>query len=99
MQLVAGLAVCFGIIVAQAAAAPNIVVCISDDHGYWDSEVAGATGVRTPNMRRLAEAGVTMTHAFAASPSCAAEPRRLCSPDLCQPATGRCSITSRREPT
>jgi N-sulfoglucosamine sulfohydrolase len=53
------------------AAPPNLVVFISDDHGYLDSEVAGATGVRTPNMRRLAEAGMTFTHAFAASPSCA----------------------------
>ncbi len=53
------------------AAPPNLVVFISDDHGYLDSEVAGAIGVRTPNMLRLAEAGMTFTHAFAASPSCA----------------------------
>ena len=53
------------------AAPPNLVVFISDDHGYLDSEVAGATGVRTPNMLRLAEAGMTFTQAFAASPSCA----------------------------
>lgn len=54
-----------------AAAAPNLVVVISDDHGSSDSEVAGATRVRTPNLRRLAEAGVTVSSAFAASPSCA----------------------------
>ena len=54
-----------------AAAHPNIVVFISDDHGYLDSQVAGATDVRTPNLLRLAHAGMTFTHAFAASPSCA----------------------------
>ena len=54
-----------------AAAPPNIVVFISDDHGYLDSRVAGAADVRTPNLLRLAEAGMTLTHAFAASPSCA----------------------------
>ncbi|HEX6961195.1 MAG TPA: sulfatase [Lacipirellula sp.] len=50
---------------------PNIVVFISDDHGHLDSQVAGNQDVRTPNMLRLADAGVTFTHAFAASPSCA----------------------------
>jgi len=54
-----------------AAERPNIVVFISDDHGYLDSEVAGATDVRTPHMLRLAERGMTFTQAFAASPSCA----------------------------
>jgi uncharacterized sulfatase len=54
-----------------AAAQPHIVMFISDDHGYMDSEVAGNRDVRTPNMRRLAEAGMTFTHAFAVSPSCA----------------------------
>jgi uncharacterized sulfatase len=53
------------------AAPPNIVVFISDDHGYLDSQVVGAADVRTPNLLRLAEAGMTLTHAFAASPSCA----------------------------
>jgi N-sulfoglucosamine sulfohydrolase len=53
------------------AAPPNLVVFISDDHGYFDSEVTGATSVRTPNMLRLAKAGMTFTRAFAASPACA----------------------------
>ena len=53
------------------AAKPNIVVFIADDHSVLDSEVYGNPEVRTPNMRRLAEAGLTFTHAFVASPSCA----------------------------
>src|SRR4051794_26399652 len=50
---------------------PNIVVFISDDHGYLDSEPYGATDVQTPNMKRFADAGCRFTHAFVASPSCA----------------------------
>ncbi|HWN96253.1 MAG TPA: sulfatase [Methylomirabilota bacterium] len=54
-----------------AAPKPNIVVFIGDDHSVLDSEPYGSKDVRTPNLRRLAEAGLTFTHAFVASPSCA----------------------------
>lgn len=60
--------------VAPATAAPsrpNIVVFLSDDHSQLDSTVYGAKDVRTPNMQRLAAAGLTFTNAFVASPSCA----------------------------
>ena len=50
---------------------PNIIVFLADDHGQLDSTPYGATDVRTPNMQRLADAGMTFTHAFIASPSCA----------------------------
>jgi uncharacterized sulfatase len=63
------LAAC-GLALADAAP-PNIIVFISDDHGYLDCQVAGNPDVRTPNMLRLAEAGMTFRHAFAVSPSCA----------------------------
>ena len=56
---------------ATAATRPNMVIFIADDHGYLDSEVYGANDVRTPNMQRLARAGITFTHCFVASPSCA----------------------------
>ena len=56
----------------HATAAPlNVVVFLSDDHGQLDSTPYGATDVRTPNMQRLAESGITLTHAFVASPACA----------------------------
>jgi uncharacterized sulfatase len=55
----------------RLAAKPNIVVFLGDDHSVLDSEVYGNREVRTPNMRRLAESGLTFTHAFVASPSCA----------------------------
>ena len=61
----------FSVAAAAKAKRPNIVVFLSDDHGVLDSTVYGATDVRTPNMRRLAKAGLTFAAAFVASPSCA----------------------------
>lgn len=56
---------------ASAQTKPHIVMFIADDHGQLDSEPYGAKDVRTPNLVRLAKAGMTFHHAFAASPSCA----------------------------
>jgi uncharacterized sulfatase len=50
---------------------PNIVVFIADDHGYLDTAFADPKQFRTPAMARLAHDGITLTHVFAASPSCA----------------------------
>jgi arylsulfatase A-like enzyme len=54
-----------------AAEHPNIVVFLSDDHSLADSSVYGSTDMDTPNMQRLANAGLTFDRAFVASPSCA----------------------------
>lgn len=54
-----------------AAEKPTILVFLSDDHGQLDSTPYGSKDVRTPNMQRLADAGMTFTHAFIASPACA----------------------------
>src|SRR4051794_40097541 len=56
---------------AVEAARPDIVVFLSDDLGQLDSSPYGAREIRTPNMQRLAEAGLTFARAFVASPSCA----------------------------
>lgn len=50
---------------------PDIVVFLSDDHTFRDASVYGSTEMPTPNMRRLAAAGMTFDRAFVASPSCA----------------------------
>ena len=50
---------------------PNLVIFLADDMGQLDTSVYGAKDVRTPNMQRLAEEGLTFTQAFVASPSCA----------------------------
>ncbi len=48
----------------------NIVLVISDDHGWRDSSCYGNKDTRTPNLDRLASEGMRLTHAFAASTLC-----------------------------
>ena len=60
-----------GLSANAAVPKPHIVVFLADDHGFADSEVYGSKNVRTPNMLRLAAAGMAFTNAFVASPSCA----------------------------
>src|SRR5262249_26297818 len=52
-------------------ARPAILLFLADDLGYADCSPFGGQGIRTPNMARLAAAGMRFTHAFVASPSCA----------------------------
>jgi arylsulfatase A-like enzyme len=63
----------FGVsrLLAADSARPNLVIFISDDHSMLDSTVYGSKDVKTPNMQRLAAAGLTFDRAFVASPSCA----------------------------
>jgi uncharacterized sulfatase len=56
---------------ACGATRPDLVVFLTDDQGQLDSTPYGATALRTPNMQRLADAGMTFTRAYVASPSCA----------------------------
>ena len=53
-----------------AAARPNIVLFISDDHGLLDTPVYGSRAVRTPALEGLAEAGTVFENAFCGSPTC-----------------------------
>ncbi len=57
--------------VAAESTRPNVVLILSDDHTAADSTVYGSAEVRTPQMARLAAAGMTFDAAFVASPSCA----------------------------
>jgi N-sulfoglucosamine sulfohydrolase len=50
---------------------PNLVVFLTDDQDQLDCSPYGDRRVHTPNMARLAAEGMTFTHAFVASPSCA----------------------------
>jgi N-sulfoglucosamine sulfohydrolase len=59
---------------------PNVILFVSDDHGWSDSGVYGDTYIKTPNIDRLAEESMLFTHAFAATP--------LCTPSRCVIATG-----------
>ncbi|MDZ4288264.1 MAG: sulfatase-like hydrolase/transferase, partial [Prosthecobacter sp.] len=52
------------------ATKPNIVLFLADDLGWEDCSIYGGR-LPTPNMDRVAKEGMTFTHAFVASPSCA----------------------------
>ncbi|MCA8952194.1 MAG: sulfatase-like hydrolase/transferase, partial [Planctomycetes bacterium] len=67
LSLLATLALLASPLTAQT----DIVVFLSDDHTRRDSSVYGSSEVETPNMARLAAAGMTFDRAFVASPSCA----------------------------
>jgi N-sulfoglucosamine sulfohydrolase len=64
-----------GLLALSAAAtdsrAPDIVIFLTDDHSQLDSTPYGSLAFRTPNMQRLANAGLTFSQAYVASPSCA----------------------------
>jgi arylsulfatase A-like enzyme len=53
-----------------ASARPNIVLIVSDDQGYGDLAIHGATDVETPNLDAIARSGVRFT-AFRVNPLCA----------------------------
>jgi arylsulfatase A-like enzyme len=55
---------------APAPRPPNIILIYADDLGYGDLGCYGATGVATPNLDRLAGAGVRFTNVHASSATC-----------------------------
>jgi N-sulfoglucosamine sulfohydrolase len=54
-----------------AGVQPNIVLFLADDLSWADCSINGGREIRTPNMERLSREGMTFSHAFVASPSCA----------------------------
>lgn len=60
-----------GMIQAAETQRPNLVLFLADDLSWSDCSTYGRTDAATPNMERVAAAGMTFTHAFVASPSCA----------------------------
>ena len=52
-------------------ARPNVLLIVSDDHGYGDRSGLGTNAdVRTPQLDRLAASGVSCTDAYVAAPIC-----------------------------
>ena len=49
---------------------PNILVFLTDDHGYWAMHCAAARELHTPTMDYLARRGARMTSAFTPCPVC-----------------------------
>ena len=55
---------------------PNIVFILADDLGYTDLSCYGATGLKTPNLDKMAKEGIRFTDFYAGSTVCA--PSRCC---------------------
>lgn len=49
---------------------PNILVIVSDDHGYADVGFHGSTEIPTPHLDRLAKSGVQCTSGYVSHPFC-----------------------------
>lgn len=63
---------------------PNILVVMSDDHGYGDTGYTGHPFVQTPNLDAMAQEGVLFDRFYASSP--------VCSPTRASVMTGRHSM-------
>ncbi|MBN1348181.1 sulfatase [candidate division KSB1 bacterium] len=69
---------------AEGGIQPNFILIFCDDMGYGDWERAGHPTIRTPNLNRMADQGVTITQFY-----CAAS---VCSPSRAALLTGRYPI-------
>ncbi|QPZ38029.1 sulfatase family protein [Paramicrobacterium chengjingii] len=49
---------------------PNILLIVSDDHGYADRSALGSPDVSTPNLDRLSAEGTSFTDAYVTAPIC-----------------------------
>jgi arylsulfatase A-like enzyme len=77
----AGSALAAPLVGAQNAKRPNFVIVYTDDQGIGDVGCYGATDVKTPNLDRLAKAGVRFTNWYSNSP--------VCSPSRASVLTGK----------
>jgi arylsulfatase A len=57
-------------VVAAAPRPPNVIVIVADDLGWADLGCYGSKFHRTPNLDKLAAAGMRFTDAYAACPVC-----------------------------
>jgi arylsulfatase A len=55
---------------AETTATPNIVVIMADDLGYGDVSCYGASGVKTPNIDKLAADGLRFTGGYCSASTC-----------------------------
>ena len=55
---------------AKQPTKPNVLIIVSDDHGYSDAGFQGGADVPTPNLDALARSGVRCTSGYASHPFC-----------------------------
>ncbi|MBR8536100.1 sulfatase-like hydrolase/transferase [Carboxylicivirga sediminis] len=52
------------------AQSPNVILIVSDDHGYADMNYLGVHDLKTPNLDQLAAESMSFTNAYVTSPIC-----------------------------
>ena len=57
-------------ILSAQSAKPNVIFILSDDQGWGDAGVYGATDILTPNIDRIAKNGIRFTQFYANAPVC-----------------------------
>ncbi len=76
------LLVLFGCLSVKAQQKPNVILIISDDHGYADfSYKKNFDYIKTPNLDKMKSDGVNFTNAYVTAP--------ICSPSRCGIITGQ----------
>ena len=72
LSLAIAAAVCLGSTsLAATSTPPNFIVILLDDAGWRDMGFTGNNFIETPNLDRLARAGVIFKNAYATHPFCA----------------------------
>ncbi len=66
---------------SQEVKQPNIIYILADDMGYGELGCYGQTKIETPNIDKLAEAGVLFTQHYSGAP--------VCAPSRCMLLTGK----------
>jgi arylsulfatase A-like enzyme len=64
------LLVCIAIFTQGQSPKPNVIIIYADDLGYGDVSCYGAKKISTPNMDKLAKAGLRFTNAHTTSATC-----------------------------
>ncbi len=54
----------------DTSARPNVLVIVSDDHGYADTGFQGCKDIPTPHLDRLAHEGLRCTNGYVSHPYC-----------------------------
>src|SRR5688572_24713661 len=71
LLVLAGLALAdAGPAAAQPARRPNVILIVSDDHGYADLGVQGCKDIPTPHIDSIAKNGIRFTSGYVSHPYC-----------------------------
>ena len=77
---------------SATAAQPNVLFIAIDDLNHWVGHLGRHPQTKTPNIDRLAKAGVTFTKAYCTAPAC--NPSRASLMSGLRPSTTGCYVNS-----